>query len=47
MPDQDTQRYVARSGFRFTSTIWESSVSKLLEQRADGLVSDPETDEAP
>ena len=36
--DKDTQRYVTRSGFGFTGTIWESSVTKMIEQDVDDLL---------
>ena len=35
--DQDTQRYITRSGLEFTGTVWESSVTKLLEEKLDAL----------
>jgi len=35
---KDTQRYVTRSGFDFTGTIWESSVKKLLDEPVDDLL---------
>jgi hypothetical protein len=34
---QDTHRYVSRSGFGFTATVWENSVKPLLEQTLDDL----------
>ena len=38
VPDQDSQRYVARSGFAFASTVWESSVNALLEREPRDLL---------
>lgn len=36
--DKETQRYVTRSGFQFTGTIWDSSVKTLIEQDAKELI---------
>jgi hypothetical protein len=41
---QETQRYVTRSGFEFTASIWESTVKKLIEQGGEDLLPQPETD---
>ena len=38
LPDKETQRYATRSGFEFTGAVWESSISKLLEQELDDLL---------
>jgi hypothetical protein len=35
---EDTKRYVTRDGFAFTGTIWDSSVSQLVEKKADELL---------
>lgn len=43
--DEENKRYVTRSGFGYTGTIWESSVSKLLEDSLDSLQAAPGEDE--
>jgi len=35
--DNESQRYITRGGFGFTGTVWESSVSQLLENTLDEL----------
>jgi hypothetical protein len=40
LEEQESQRYISRSGFEFTGTVWESSVSKLLEQKLDELIAE-------
>jgi hypothetical protein len=37
VPDKDTQRYVTRSGFDYTATVFDSSVSKLVDQKPGDL----------
>jgi len=37
VPDADTQRYVARSGFDFAARVWQGSVDKLVETTAADL----------
>jgi hypothetical protein len=36
--DNESRRYVTRDGFPFTGTVWESSVSSLLEETVESLV---------
>ena len=36
VPDNDSQRFVARSGFEFAGRVWASSVERLIEDH--GLV---------
>jgi hypothetical protein len=37
IPGQETQRYVARSGFDFAARVWKGSVDKLVETKAADL----------
>ena len=37
LDDPETQRYVTRSGFPFTGTIWDSSVTSLTEKKLGDL----------
>ena len=36
--DKDSQRYVSRTGFGFAGTVWESAISKLLDNGPADLV---------
>lgn len=36
--DKDTQRYVARSGFDFKGTVWDSSVQPMIDGTLDDLI---------
>jgi hypothetical protein len=44
LADQETQRYITRSGFDFTASIWESSVKKLIDQAGEELLPQSEPD---
>ena len=37
LADNESQRYVGRSGFDYTGSIWESSLKSLLEKTLDNL----------
>jgi len=41
--DKESQRYVSRAGFGFTGTVWESSISTLLEAGPTDLSADAPT----
>jgi len=35
--DNDSQRYIGKRGFDFTATVWDSSISKVVEQKLADL----------
>lgn len=39
LPDDETQRFVTRSGLPFAATVWDSSVKDLIEKTAADLLS--------
>ena len=36
--DKDTQRYIGKQGFDFAATVWDSSISKVVEQKLADLL---------
>jgi len=44
VPDEESQRYVTRSGSGFSGTVWESSLRALLEDSLDSLSASPDED---
>ena len=45
LPDKDTHRAITREGFGFSGTIWDSSVSSLVEKTLDELLPDEEDED--
>lgn len=43
LDDDASKRYITRSGFDFCGTIWDSSIDKLIEQKADDLLTSEKT----
>ena len=38
LAEEDSKRFVSRSGFGYTGSIWSSSVEKLVENSLDDLL---------